>query len=83
MDVDVKFGDLWQLGKHKLLCGDASEIGLWTKMKSPSLAIILKYMSKSWFWVKYTQQKNIIKDQHLGRITQIFYKFPKKTLSIL
>ena len=25
MDVDVKFGDLWQLGKHKLLCGDASE----------------------------------------------------------
>lgn len=41
MDVTVKFGDIWQIGKHKLLCGDASEKVMVDELMDGKLPVLM------------------------------------------
>lgn len=54
-DFDVKFGDIWKIGNHRLLCGDSSEkvmIELFLKNHKPKLCVTdppygINYTSRS------------------------------------
>jgi len=68
----IQLGEVWQLGDHRLICGDAKDSAIWNKLLGGQLADLVVTSPPYNVGVKYRSYKDkTAKDEYLGLIETV------------
>ena len=74
--VIAKLGDIWQLGKHRLMCGDSTILGDVEKLMAGQKARVCFTSPPYWLGFDYEQEKNLEQIlTHIDKESELLSKF--------